>query len=192
MSEMIMSEMAAILLAHGAGSNRDAKVLMEVEAQFTAHGVVVRRYDLPFRQLRPKGPPRPADAAGDRAGLRDELVKLRREHAVVWVGGHSYGGRQASMLCAEEPGIADALLLLGYPLHPPMKRLELRTGHFPALRTRAAFVSGTRDPFGLPAELLAAVALIPGRTEVRFVEGAGHDLTGKLTEVGIFKMLASI
>ncbi len=167
-------------------------MLLEVEAQLAAHGVVVRRYDLPFRQQRPTGPPRPADAAADRAGLRAELLKLRGEHKVVWVGGHSYGGRMASMLCAEEPGIADALLLLAYPLHPPIKREQLRTAHFPSLRTRAVFISGTRDPFGLPAELRQAVAAIPAPLELVLVEGAGHDLAGKLTGVRIFEMLASV
>jgi predicted alpha/beta-hydrolase family hydrolase len=92
------------------------------------------------------------------------------------MGGHSYGGRQATMLAAEDPAVADALLLLSYPLHVPDKPEQMRTEHFPRLRTPALFVHGTKDPFGTPAEMRKALATIPARYEVQFVEGAGHDL----------------
>jgi predicted alpha/beta-hydrolase family hydrolase len=80
------------------------------------------------------------------------------------------------MLAAEEAGVADGLLLLSYPLHPPEKPLQLRTAHFPSLRTPAVFVHGTKDPFGTPDELRAAIALIPAHAQIVEVEGAGHDL----------------
>jgi predicted alpha/beta-hydrolase family hydrolase len=83
------------------------------------------------------------------------------------------------MLAAREPGVAEALLLLSYPLHPPRKPEELRTAHFPRLETPALFVSGTRDSFGSVAELEAALALIRGRTELLSVEGAGHELLAR-------------
>lgn len=80
------------------------------------------------------------------------------------------------MLAAEEPGVAEGLLLLSYPLHPPDKPAQLRSAHFPQLRTPALFVSGTKDPFGSPEELREALALVPGRHELRFIQNAGHDL----------------
>jgi predicted alpha/beta-hydrolase family hydrolase len=80
------------------------------------------------------------------------------------------------MLASEEPGVADALLLLSYPLHIPDKPEQLRTEHFPRLRTPALFIHGTKDPFGTPDEMRKALALIPGRHELQLVAGAGHDL----------------
>jgi hypothetical protein len=94
----------------------------------------------------------------------------------VILGGQSYGGRQATMLAADHPGLADGLLLFSYPLHPPGRPDRLRTDHFPRLKTPAVFVSGTVDPFGAPDELRDAISLIPARTEVITVDGAGHDL----------------
>jgi predicted alpha/beta-hydrolase family hydrolase len=94
----------------------------------------------------------------------------------LYLGGHSYGGRQASMLAAEEPQIARALLLTSYPLHPPGKPAQLRVQHFPRLKVPAMFVIGTRDPFGTVEELESARKLIPSPTSVEVVEGAGHDL----------------
>jgi uncharacterized protein len=80
------------------------------------------------------------------------------------------------MLAASEAGLVDALLLLSYPLHPPKRPLELRTAHFPALRTPALFVHGTRDGFATIEELTVALKLIPARTELLRVEDAGHEL----------------
>ena len=94
----------------------------------------------------------------------------------MFLGGHSYGGRQATMLCADEPDLVGGLLLLSYPLHPPRKPEQLRTQHFSELVTPALFVHGTRDPFGSIEEMQSALKLIPAKTELLEVDGAGHDL----------------
>jgi predicted alpha/beta-hydrolase family hydrolase len=83
------------------------------------------------------------------------------------------------MLCAAEPGLVDTLLLLSYPLHPPQRLSELRTGHLPDIKTPALFVHGTRDPFGSIDELVAALKLIPARTELLPITGSGHELVTK-------------
>jgi uncharacterized protein len=167
----------AMVLTHGAGGDANAPLLRAVADAFAAAGVTVLRCDLPFRQRRPKGPPAPADAARDRAGLRAALAALRRiAQGRIFLGGLSYGGRQASLLAAEDPGVADALLFLSYPLHPPGKPEQLRIAHFPSLRTPALFVHRTGDPFGSIPELEAAIAAIPAPHELIVIDGAGHDL----------------
>jgi predicted alpha/beta-hydrolase family hydrolase len=166
-----------LLLTHGAGSNRNAPLLVALDHAFSEHQIQVVRYDLPFRQDRAKGPPRPGDAARDREGLRAEILKIREKHPdQVWLGGHSYGGRQCSMLAAEMPGLADRLLFSSYPLHPPGKTQQLRTAHFPKLQTPALFVQGSRDPFGSIEEMKSAIALIPAPVQLLEIEGVGHDL----------------
>ena len=167
----------ALVLTHGAGSNADAPLLAALAGALAEQGLTVLRYELPFRRARPTGPPRPADAAADREGLREAVTAMRREvTGRVFLGGHSYGGRQSSVLAAEAPGLADALLLLSYPLHPPRRPGEPRTTHFPGLATPALFVHGARDPFGSLDELEAARRLIPARTALHALEGAGHAL----------------
>lgn len=171
-----------LVLAHGAGSNAQAPLLVSVAETFAARGYVVLRLNLPYRQERQAGPPRPGDAARDRAGLKNAVAVMRGlAKGRVFVGGHSYGGRQASMLCAEEPGLVQGLLLLSYPLHPPRKPEQKRIQHLPKLETDALFVSGTRDPFGSIAELEEALRLISARTKLVVFEGLGHDLGGKKT-----------
>jgi hypothetical protein len=167
----------ALVLTHGAGSNCQAPLLLAVARTFADAGWWVLRCDLPFRQRRNFGPPTPARAAEDRNGLRDAAEELRSiSRARICLGGHSYGGRQASMLLADEPSAADGLLLLSYPLHPPNKPHELRTGHFPRLHRPSLFVHGTNDPFGSIEEIQAALTAIPAATELVTIQKAGHDL----------------
>jgi hypothetical protein len=170
----------ALVLTHGAGANCQSKLLIALADAFTNAGYLVLRCDLPFRQSRPHGPPFPAMAARDREGLHRAVDVLRSTTSGrIFLGGHSYGGRQGSMLAAEQPQLAAGLLLLSYPLHPPRKPAELRTAHFPQLKTPSLFVHGGRDPFGSHDEMKAALAFIPAQTRLLEVEGAGHELLGK-------------
>jgi predicted alpha/beta-hydrolase family hydrolase len=165
-----------IVLTHGAGGNARAPLLVRIAEAFEEAGWRVLRYDLPFRQRKPFGPPSPPGAAEDRAGLRLAVTQMKSAATHICLGGHSYGGRQASILLAEEPELAAGLLLLSYPLHPPKKPEQLRTAHFGQLWTPALLVHGTKDEFGTAEEMKSAVALIPGKTQIQMIEGAGHDL----------------
>jgi len=167
----------AVVLSHGAGSNAQAPLLIALAEIFSAAGFTVLRCDLPYRQTRSWGPPGPGDAARDRAGLKNAVAAVKATiPGQVFLAGHSYGGRQSSILCAEEPNLVAGLLLLSYPLHPPRKPEQQRTQHLPSLRTPSLFVHGTRDPFGSIAELEQALKMIPAKTKLVAVEGAGHDL----------------
>ena len=172
----------ALILTHGAGSNCNAPLLVALSEALATEGYAVLRCDLPFRQERRSGPPSPGNAERDRAGLRNAVAAMRQHiSGRVFLGGHSYGGRQSTMLCAGEPDLVAGLLLLSYPLHPPRKPDQLRTQHLPNLRTRSLFVHGTRDPFGSVEEIEEARKLVPARTELLKVDGAGHDLGFKGT-----------
>ena len=182
----------ALILTHGAGSDCTAPLLVALGETFAGHGYVVLRCDLPFRQERRTGPPFPGNAERDRAGLRNAIAVLRKSVAGrIFLGGHSYGGRQATMFCAAEPELVKpelvkaapdkselvvGLLSLSYPLHPPRKPEQLRIQHLPSLRTPSLFVQGTRDPFGSVEEITNALQLIPAKTELMTLEGVGHDL----------------
>ena len=167
----------ALILTHGAGSDCNAPLLVAVSDAFAEKGYTVLRCDLSFRQERRTGPPFPGNAERDRAGLRNAVSVLRKHVAGrIFLGGHSYGGRQATILCAAEPDLVSGLLLLSYPLHPPRKPEQLRIQHLPNLRTPSLFVHGTRDPFASSEEMKKALALIPARNELLEVEGTGHDL----------------
>src|SRR6266852_4851246 len=164
-----------LVLTHGAGSDCDAPILVAVAEAFARAGYTVLRCDLPFRQARAVGPPSPATAARDREGLRRAVQALRPfVTGTVSLGGHSYGGRQASVLAADDPTLADALLLLSYPLHPPRRPKQLRTQHFGSLRTPTLFARAVHEQGGRS---------IAGRSALVSVEGGGHDLVRGSTDL---------
>ena len=169
-----------LVFTHGAGGNSRNPLLVTLAEKLSEAGFIVLRCDLPFRQSRPNGPPRPGDAPRDRLGLKNAVAAMRKlAHGRVFLGGQSYGGRQATILCAEENSLVDGLLLTSYPLHPPGKPSQMRTQHFPQLHVRALFAQGTRDPFATIQEITAALKLIPAPVDLLPVEGLGHDLGSK-------------
>lgn len=179
----------ALVLTHGAGANCESALLTGLADAFWAAGITVLRCDLFFRQSRPHGLPL-GSAKADQAGLRRAVSVLRSiASGRILLGGHSYGGRMASMLAAEDPSLTDGLLLLSYPLHPPRKPAQLRTAHFPKLHTPALFVHGSRDAFASGEEMNAALELIPARTKLLEIEGAGHELISKRLGAATIKFI---
>jgi len=182
---------AGIVLTHGAGSNCQTPLLVALAGALASQGLTVLRCDLPFRQARPRGGPGRMDAARDRMGLLHAVDALARlAPGPIFLGGHSYGGRQASMLVAERSTPVRALLLLAYPLRPPDKlgrvaaataspRSPSRTTHFSLISVPALFVHGTRDPFGSAQDVDAARSLIPAPTALLTLDGARHDLVAR-------------
>src|ERR1017187_2970647 len=82
----------ALILAHGAGSDCPAPLLVAISETFAGHGSRVLRCDLPFRQEgeRRTGPPLPGNAERDRAGLRNAVAALRKTVAGrIFLGGPS-------------------------------------------------------------------------------------------------------
>jgi predicted alpha/beta-hydrolase family hydrolase len=179
-----------LVLTHGAGGNSSTALLLALADAFAHDGVSVLRCDLPSRQRKPNGPPSPGDARLDQQGLRRAVELMQQRFAGrAFLGGSSYGGRQASLLAASDPKLVEGLLLLSYPLHPPGKPEQLRTQHFPSLEAPTLFISGTRDSFGAIEELQSAMALIPGKTKLVSVNGATHGLSDKKKQDEVVKLV---
>jgi predicted alpha/beta-hydrolase family hydrolase len=173
-----------VLLTHGAGGNRESELLQRVCDEWAHRGWLAIRYNLPYRRRRPTGPPS-GSAATDRAGI-DEAIALCHTitEGPLIVGGHSYGGRQTSMVIAEtSPTRVGVLTLFSYPVHPPGKPDRRRTEHLPDIAVPTVFTHGTSDPFGTPEEVREAATLIAGPTEVVEITGARHDLRSKTLDV---------
>jgi hypothetical protein len=171
-----MTKPGALLLAPGAGSNRENPSLRAIEAAVAPMPVI--RMDFPYRKAGRRAPDRPPvllAAVADEAAALVAAAHIRPNRLAL--GGRSMGGRMCSMAVAD--GLpAKALVLICYPLHPPGKPQQLRTEHLPRLRVPCLFISGTRDAFGTPDELQAAAATIPGNVTHHWIEGKGHDLKG--------------
>jgi predicted alpha/beta-hydrolase family hydrolase len=172
-----------VVLTHGAGGDRESVLLQRVCEQWARRGWLAVRYNLPYRRRRPTGPPS-GSGAGDRAGIVETIAVCRElADGPLIAGGHSYGGRQTSMVVAANEAPVEVLALFSYPLHPPGKPERARTGHLPDIAVPTVFTHGSSDPFGGIDEVRDAAALIPAPTEIVEVTGARHDLGSKRLEV---------
>jgi predicted alpha/beta-hydrolase family hydrolase len=173
-----------VLLYPGAGSSADHPSLVAVEAALGRTAAVERR-DFPYRRQGRRAPDR---APVLMASIRDDLRSVARRRGPVILGGRSMGGRMASMVAAGVDGDGPVarlagLVLICYPLHPPGRADSLRVDHLPAITVPCLFVSGTKDPFGTPAELQRWTATIPAPVEHVWIEGGRHDLRGADTTI---------
>lgn len=169
---------AGLLLAPGAGADRNQSALVAIDDAVSAAGVAVARMDFPYRKAGRRSPDRPPVLL---QAVIDEATALAGAAAcppgAIALGGRSMGGRICSMAVAE--GLpAAALVLVSYPLHPPGRLDRMRTEHFPQLHVPCLFVSGTRDAFGTPEELTAATAAIAGPVTHHWIEGKDHGMRG--------------
>jgi predicted alpha/beta-hydrolase family hydrolase len=173
-----------VLLAPGAGADRDQATLVSLDRRLSAKGAEVVRMDFPYRKAGRKAPDKPPVLI---QAVRDEASALAARCERVVLGGRSMGCRMCSLAVAEGLGAA-GLVLISYPLHPPGKPTSLRTEHFPSLRVPCLFISGTRDAFGSPSEFETAVTAIPGEVTQHWIEGKDHALRGvddKICELAV-------
>lgn len=97
------------------------------------------------------------------------------------VGGHSYGGRVASLLAARET--TEGLVLLSYPLHRPgaPETARDRTAHWAAIACPVLLLSGESDPFAKLDLLRERVRVLP-RAELVTYPRLGHGLAPVLDD----------
>jgi uncharacterized protein len=116
--------------------------------------------------------------------------RLRELNGPAVIGGHSYGGRVASMLAASDAGAAVAgLVLLSYPLHRPGHPEDQRTEHWPDIHCPVLFLTGDADPFAGVDLMRAAISTLDNAKMVvyrRARHGLGPVLDDALDQVAAF------
>jgi predicted alpha/beta-hydrolase family hydrolase len=163
---------ATFFYAPGAGSNLDDPFGAVLARALADDGVEVVRFQFPYMEAGRSAPDRPPVLEATWRAVLDDLTVEGRP---VIAGGRSMGGRIASQVSSLGAPI-DALALFAYPLHPPGRPENARDAHLGAIEAPVLFVSGTRDAFGTPEELVAAAALVP-RAQIHLLEGADHGFS---------------
>lgn len=162
-----------VVLGHGAGSTRRTPALVALAEALASSGRCALLYNFPYseRGLGRPDPPAVLEATTEAVAsyARSALGAARLVH-----GGRSMGGRIASQAVAKGAA-ADALVFLGYPLHPPKQFDKMRDRHLPDVPCPMLFVQGTRDDFSRWDLLTAVLARLGDRATLHPVEGADHS-----------------
>ena len=167
---------ATIMLAHGAGAPMDTPWMNAIAGAIAARGLRVIRFEFAYMAARRSGAPRKPPPRAEKLipEYRDAIRALGPSRCLV-IGGKSMGGRVASMIAGACDGewLANGLLCLGYPFHPPGKPSSLRTAHLEGLQTPALICQGTRDPFGTVEDVQAYD--LPHTIRLHWLEDGDHD-----------------
>ena len=178
-----------LVLGHGASGS--AATMAPHVAGLRARGIDARAIDLPKGRAERAVPLFAALLAGSLAGGASALDAMGggiAPGARIAVGGHSFGGRVASLAAADacdagRPPLG--LVLLSYPLHPPGRQddWDARTAHWPRLTCPVILLSGNSDSFAGPALLRRAVAERLPAAELVTYPRQGHGLAAVLDDV---------
>jgi len=168
----------------GAGSSSTHSSLIAIEE--TLAPLPVLRCDFPYRIAGKSFPDKtPVLVDAVRIQVRAFAASLGVSTSSLVIGGRSMGGRMCSMAITDDQDPIDVagLVLVSYPLHPPKKPDNLRTQHLPKLATPTLCISGTRDGFGTPDELMESFSVVPAPVKWVWMENGRHELAKKDQEV---------
>lgn len=175
-----MTLVRGVVLFPGSGSSSTHSSLIAMDEALLP--LPVARVDFPYRKAGKSFPDKaPALVQCVKDEVRAFAASLGVETTSLVIGGRSMGGRMCSMAIADDDDSLDVagLILVSYPLHPPKKPDALRVEHLPRITVPTLCVSGTKDDFGTPEELIDAFASVPTEVTWEWIENGRHELARK-------------
>jgi predicted alpha/beta-hydrolase family hydrolase len=172
-----------VAVAHGAGAGMDHPFLTGFADALHELGIATLRFNFPYLEAGRRMPGPAGHAVATWEAVAAEAARIFPGARFI-AAGKSYGGRMASMAASEGRIAPEALVYLGYPLHPPGDPAKIRSAHLPSIEARQLFVEGTNDPFIQPLADFEAAVSACRRAEVLWIAGGGHSFEVKGVKAG--------
>ncbi len=164
---------SVLVLGHGASTSMEHATMVKLAAQLSRQGLNVVRFNFLYTEKK-KGPPDRMPRLMECFAAVVEKTRAELHPRRLFIGGHSMGGRAASMLAAE--GFrCDGLVLLSYPLHPAGQPEKLRDAHLSQITVPVLCLNGTRDELCQRELMESVVAKLPSSFTMHWIEGADHS-----------------
>jgi len=162
-----------LILGHGAGAGQNSSFMVSFATALAARGIDTVTFNFLYME-QGRRLPDPKDKL--EACYRAVIAAIgQRKSGRLAIGGKSMGGRIATQVAAAGAPEVAGLVLLGYPLHPPGKKDQLRAKHLVQIKAPMLFVQGSRDVFGTPPELQPIIRKLPAAAELFEVAGGDHS-----------------
>lgn len=167
---------AAVIVAHGAGNDMHTPLLMHFSAGLCRAGYLTLRFNFPYKEKGQKAPD-PQEKLVRTWQAVYEFIQNHPQYGTprIVAAGKSMGGRVASQMTADGQISPKALVFLGYPLHPPGKKEQLRDAHLYHITAPMLFFAGTRDALCDLELLKPVVSRLKAPTVLELVEGGDHS-----------------
>ena len=165
----------ALILAHGAGAGQSSAFMVSFATALAARGIDTVTFNFLYTEQGRRLPDPNGKLESCYRAVIEAVAHRKLGRGRLAIGGKSMGGRIASQVAAGDVPDVAALVLLGYPLHPPGKPDQLRAKHLPQIKAPMLFVQGSRDTFGTPQELAPIIKKLKAPAELYEVAGGDHS-----------------
>ena len=164
-----------LILGHGAGAGQTSGFMVSFATALAVRGIETVTFNFLYMEHGRRLPDSKDKLEGCYRAVIDAVARRTRGRGKLAIGGKSMGGRIASQIAAAGAPDAAGLVFLGYPLHPPGKKDQLRAKHLAQIKAPMLFVQGSRDVFGTPSELQPIIKTLPAAVELFEVAGGDHS-----------------
>jgi hypothetical protein len=164
-----------LILGHGAGASQSSAFMVDFATGLAARGIDTVTFNFLYTEQGRRLPDSKGKLEACYRAVIETVAHRKGAHGRLAIGGKSMGGRIASQVAAEDAPDVEALVFLGYPLHPPGKPDQLRDQHLADIKAPMLFVQGARDAFGTPEELRPIIKKLKAPAELYAVAGGDHS-----------------
>lgn len=169
-------ETTSVIVAHGAGNNREHPLIVTMSQGLAEAGFLTLRFNFLYREEGRRAPDS-QDTLVHTWQAAYEFLKGHSDYRTLEIVavGKSMGGRVASQMVADGLLPASRLIFLGYPLHSPRKWEKMRDAHLYHIRIPMLFFVGTRDPLCDLTQLRSVLGRLEAPSGLKTIEGGDHS-----------------
>jgi predicted alpha/beta-hydrolase family hydrolase len=167
---------AAVIVAHGAGNDMHNPLMVHFSEGLGRAGYLSLRFNFPYKEKGQKAPD-PQQKLVRTWQAAFEFIKTHPQYgtSLIVAAGKSMGGRVASQMTADGLISPKALVFLGYPLHAPGQKEQLRDAHLYRISVPMLFFAGTRDTLCDMDLLQKVLNRLQAPWELESIEGGDHS-----------------
>ena len=165
-----------VIFAHGAANDMYNPLIRFVARGIQEAGYLTLRFNFLYKEKGKKSP----DAQAKLVQTWQSVYHFLSNHPkfspqTIIACGKSMGGRVASQMVAEGQLPVSSLVFLGYPLHAPGKKDQLRDAHLYQIQIPMLFLAGTRDALCDLSRLNTVLGQLKTPWDLEVIEGGDHS-----------------
>ena len=170
------SKTIGVILAHGSANDMENTLLVAAADGLCREGFLTLRFNFLYKEKGRKSP----DSQKKLVNTWQCVFEYLNNHpkfapGKIVAAGKSMGGRVAAQMAAAGELPVHGLVFLGYPLHPPGKKDQLRDTHLYDIGVPMLFFAGTRDSLCDLTLLQEVLKRLKPPWHLEIIEGGDHS-----------------